>query len=231
MNEKLKRVVDMLMTAALLFLMGYQLWGETAHEIVGAGLFLLFIVHHILNWNFYKNLFRGKYTPMRIFQLIIDGLVFAVMIMLMVSVITMSRHVFAFLPIHDRMAMARRLHILGSYWGFILMSMHLGLHWNQILGMLRKTAGVKKSSKIRTVFCFAVGVLVTGYGGYVFIKRDFITYLFLKTEFVFLNYSEPPTLFYIDYIALMGLYIFVAHYIAKLCKKLQSKKVAKRWED
>lgn len=223
-----KIIIDVLMTVDLLFLMGYQLWGDAAHEIVGAGLFLLFIVHHILNWNFYKNLFRGKYTPMRILQLIMDGLVLAVMIMLMVSGITMSRHVFAFLPIHSGMATARRLHILGSYWGFILMSMHVGLHWNQILGMLRKTAGFKKTSKIRKVFCFAAGILIAGYGGYVLVKRDFPTYLFLKTEFVFLNYSESPILFYLDYLAFMGICIFVAHYLTKLCKKIQSRKAVSK---
>lgn len=36
------------------------------------------------------------------------------------------------------MSFARRLHILGAYWGFLLMSRHLGLHWNMIIGMLRK---------------------------------------------------------------------------------------------
>ncbi len=94
-----KITIDALMMASLLFLMGYQLWGDIAHEIVGAVLFLLFIAHHILNLSFYKNLFRGKYTPMRILQLTLDVLVLAVMMMLMFSGITMSRHVFAFLPI------------------------------------------------------------------------------------------------------------------------------------
>lgn len=32
----LKISVDILMTVALLFVSGYQLWGETAHELVGA---------------------------------------------------------------------------------------------------------------------------------------------------------------------------------------------------
>lgn len=223
-----KIIIDVLMTVALLFLMGYQLWGDVAHEIVGAGLFLLFIVHHILNRNFYKNLFRGKYTPMRILQLVMDGLVLVVMIMLMISGIMMSRYVFAFLPIHSGMAMARRLHILGSYWGFILMSMHLGLHWNQILGMLRKAAGIKRSSKIRTVVCFAAGLFIAGYGGWVLFKRDFPTYLLLKNEFVFLDYSELPILFYLDYLAFMGICIFVAHYLATLCRKIQSQKVVSK---
>ena len=31
---------DILMTVALLFLMGYQFWGEAAHEWVGTGMFV-----------------------------------------------------------------------------------------------------------------------------------------------------------------------------------------------
>ena len=41
----LKIIVDVLMTVLLLFLMGYQLWGEEAHEWAGAGMFVLFIAH------------------------------------------------------------------------------------------------------------------------------------------------------------------------------------------
>lgn len=37
MKGKIKIDVDVLMTAALLFLMGYQFWGEMAHEWVGQG--------------------------------------------------------------------------------------------------------------------------------------------------------------------------------------------------
>lgn len=71
------------------------------------------------------------------------------------------------------------------------------------------------------LFCSSLIIIITGYGVWAFISRDFPTYLFLKTEFVFLDYSEPKILFYVDYIALMGLYIFAAHYIAKLCRRLK----------
>lgn len=66
--------VDFLMTIFLLLLMGYQFWGETAHEWVGAGMFLLFIAHHILNGSWYKNLFRGRYPAVRILTLSLDAL-------------------------------------------------------------------------------------------------------------------------------------------------------------
>ena len=44
-----KRAVDFLLTAALLLLMAYSLIGEAAHEWIGMGMFLLFILHLILN--------------------------------------------------------------------------------------------------------------------------------------------------------------------------------------
>jgi hypothetical protein len=58
-------------------------------------------------------------------------------------------------------------------------------------------------------------LMIAAYGAYVFAKRDFITYMLLKSEFVFLDFGEPKLLFYLNYLALMGLGVFVAHYGAK----------------
>lgn len=219
----IKLVIDLLMTLSLLFAMGYHLWGEALHEWVGAGMFLLFIAHHILNGYWHKSLFKGKYKAMRILTLCIDILVLVSMLAEMYSGIVMSRYVFDFLPSMGGMSLARRLHILGAYWGYILMSLHLGLHWNMILGMSRKAAGIKNKSKIRSIMAFVAGLIIAGYGVQVFISRDFSTYLLLKSEFVFLDYSESKILFYIDYLALMGLCIFIAHFSAKMIRRLRKK--------
>lgn len=221
MNGKLKRVVDVMMTAALLFLMGYQFWGEKAHEWVGAGIFVLFAAHHALNWRWYKSLFRGKYSPMRIFQIGVDILTFLSMAVLMYSSIVLSRYVFAFLPIESGLALARRLHILGSYWGFLTMSLHLGLHWNMVLGMIKRKKTVV--SRYVHVVCFILGLAVALYGAWVFAKRDFGTYLFLKSEFVFLDYEESKILFYLDYLSLMGMCIFISHYMGKILQSFKRK--------
>ena len=222
-KNAIKLSVDILMTLALLFLMGYQFWGEAAHEWLGAGMFLLFIAHHILNGNWHKTLFKGKYNAMRIITLCIDILILLAMIAQMYSGIVMSRYVFDFLPSIGGLSSARRLHILGAYWGYILMSLHLGFHWNMILGMLRKAAGIKNKSKIRSTAAFIAGLVIAGYGVWTFISRDFPTYLLLKSEFVFLDYSEPKILFYVDYLALMGLCIFIAYYSTKMIRKLKEK--------
>ncbi len=219
----LKLAVDILMTLLLLFLMGYQFWGQTAHEWVGAGIFILFIAHHILNFGWHKNIFKGKYTALRIITLCIDLLVLLAMLAQMYSGIVMSRYVFDFLPINGGMSIARRLHILGAYWGFIFMNLHFGLHWNMVMVMVKKISPHTHTSKIRSVFLPIIGILVAGYGVFAFVKRDFLTYLFLKSEFVFLNYEESKILFYADYLALMGLCIFIAHYSTKLLRKIKKK--------
>lgn len=214
MKRKVKWVVDILMTLALFFLMGYHFWGETAHEWAGAGMFVLFIAHQILNWGWYHSLLGGKYTPVRILMLAVNILTLAAMAFLMYSGIIMSRHVFAFLPARGGMAAARRLHLLGSYWGFLLMSLHLGLHWGMVWNKLEKKTGKQMGYRY-----LAGSMLIAVYGAYVFIKRDFLTYLFLKSEFVFLDYAESKILFYLDYMALMGLCIFITHYGSKLLRR------------
>ena len=46
---KLKLAADAAMTLALLLLMAYGLVGEAAHEWIGTGMFLLFLLHHFFN--------------------------------------------------------------------------------------------------------------------------------------------------------------------------------------
>ena len=89
----------------------------------------------------WRSLGKGRYTPARVFQLVIDLLVLLAMLGLMVSGVMLSNHVFAFLPISGGMSFARLLHMASAYWGFVLMSLHLGLHWNMILSMARRAAG------------------------------------------------------------------------------------------
>ena len=207
--------LDVSMTVLLLLLTGYQFWGDTVHEWMGAGLFFLFILHHILNFNWYNNIRKRTHTPLHILELIIDILLFAAMLILMYSGLVISKTVFAFLPIESSLAMARRFHIIGSYWGFLLMSLHIGFHWGMLFGLFRKALCF--TSKKANVVCFAAGLVTAGYGAFVFVKRNLLSYLLLKSEFVFMDYAESKLLFYIDYLALMGLCIFIAHFLSKLC--------------
>lgn len=200
----LKRSVDFLMTAALLALMSYSLIGEAAHEWIGTGMALLFILHLALNRTWLQILGRGRYTAYRVVQTVLAALCLLAMLSLMVSGIVLSRHVFA-LRIRGWSALARQVHMAGSFWGFVLMSLHLSLHWGMLLNTARRFA-VTQTKGFR-----ALGALIALYGAYAFWKRGFPGYLLLRTHFLFLDYEEPILLFFLDYLAVMGLFVFCAH--------------------
>ena len=140
----------------------------------------------------------------------------------------MSRHVFSYLRIEGGMMLARRLHILGAYWGFALMSLHLGLHWSMLMGMAKKRFGLVKPSKGRAIVLFLAGLVIAAYGLAVFLRRELPSYMLLQNEFVFLDYDEPKLLFYLDYLAMMGLFVFIAHYLTKALKKLSAPKARRK---
>ena len=212
-KQQAKTAVDILMTLCLLFLMPYELIGEAIHEWIGAGMFLLFIIHHILNRKWTGNLTKGRYTPLRIIQTILVILILICILGSMVSGIILSRHVFAFLEIRGLSAPARVIHMTCAYWGFVLMSLHLGIHWGMMMGMAGKI--FPKSSKARTWILRLAGIGIAGYGVYAFIKRDILSYLLMQVQYVFFNFEEPVIFFILDYMAAMGLFVFIGYYFRK----------------
>lgn len=214
---KLKIATDLLMTAALLLLMTYELIGQAVHEWIGIGMFVLFVLHHILNGNWSRRILKGRYTAFRMMQTALVALVLFFMFGSMISGVILSRHVFSFLPIHGGRVFARNLHMLSAYWGFVCMSLHLGFHWNMMMGMAGRL--IKKPSKIRKWVLRAAAFLIAGYGVYAFIKRDIVGYMFLQNQFVFFDFEEPVTFFLLDYMAGGALFVCAGHYLGQLVRR------------
>ena len=189
MNPKMivKTGVDIGMTAALMFLMTYEMIGQSLHEWLGIGMFLLFVIHHVLNRRWFGVLLKGKYTPFRIWQTMLVVSVLLSMIGSMVSGAIISRSVLSFLPIHGGSSFGRKLHIC----------------------ILRIAAAV-----------------VAVYGMYAFVKRDIGNYMLLKVHFVFFDYNEPLFFFLLDYVAVMGLFLFIGHYLSVFLRQHCRKKKA-----
>ena len=203
---KIKIAVDAVMSVSMLLLMAYGLVGEAAHEWIGMGMFALSVVHHVLNRRWIQAVPRGRYTPLRIVQTALAGLIFLCMVGSMISGIVLSCHVFAFLPKHGGYELAGKLHILCAFWGFVLMSLHLGMHWNMLLTMARKHL---QPSKIRTWALRIAGYSFAIYGVATFVRRDVGLYLLLKSHFVFFDYSEPLIAFLLDYLAVMAKFVLI----------------------
>lgn len=217
-----KILVDLTMMVLLLFQMGYHLWGERNHEWTGAFLFLLFVIHQILNRQWYKNLPWGKYGLMRVLTLMVDLLVLAAMAAQLYSGVVLSRYIFRFLPIHRGDGAGPAASYPGGR-GYLFIGAHLGLHWGMLLGLAKRHLPAGKGTAPSPLL-FLAGLLAAGYGALVLQKRNLADNLFLRTEFVFLDYEEPRLLFLLDYLALMALCVFVAHYLVKGLRLLTRRK-------
>ena len=216
-KKKIKMGIDFLMTVMLLVLMAYQVAGQKLHEWLGAGMLVLFILHNILNIRWYGSLFKGKYKPLRIVRTIVNLGVLAAMLCLAFSGIVMSRYAFEPLKIHGPMATARSMHMSASYCGFVLMSMHLGMHWGQIIGMFRGFFKENKSSA-RVVIIWVLRLAATAvavYGLYLFIHKDIPSYMFLKNDFVFFDFEKSAISVLMENAAMMGTWVFAGYYATK----------------
>lgn len=222
MKLKIKMGIDLLMTALLLCLMAYQVTGQKLHEWFGAGMLILFIVHNIFNIRWYGNLFKGKYKLLRIVQTIVNVSVLISMLCLGYSGIVMSRYVFAALPIHGAMATARSMHMAASYWGFVLMSIHLGMHWGMIVGMFRRLLKGRKLPNVSVWGLRLASIVIAGYGLVCFIQKDIASYMFLKNQFVFFDFEQSALSVFIEYIAMMGFWIFASFYMVRGIGKISA---------
>ena len=207
------------MVLLLPLLMAYSLVGEAAHEYLGIGMVLLFIGHHILNIAWWKHIFRGKYTPLRVLGTTVNLTLAMIMLALPISGIMLSRHVFRFLHFGGT-SVARTVHLLASYWGLVLMSFHAGMHGNVMMGIIRKTSHTQQPSKIRTWSLRVIAVLLAVCGVHAFVRNKISSCLFLQTQFVFIDFSQPVIQSLLEYCAITVLFIVAGYYAAKVLKVL-----------
>lgn len=224
LKMKIKVSIDFLMTILLLLLMAFQITGQELHEWFGAGMLVLFLVHNVLNLKWYKNLPKGKYSIIRVFQIVINFAVLLSMLCLAYSGIVMSNYVFDFVSVSGQMALARQMHMAASYWGFVLMSVHLGFHWSMVTGIAGKIVRGRKMPKSIFWIPRIMSVVVAVYGAVCFYKADIVSYMFLKIQFAFFDFEQTAASVFLEYIAMMGLWVFIGYYSIKGMSRLICKK-------
>ncbi|MCC8126343.1 MAG: DUF4405 domain-containing protein [Clostridiales bacterium] len=217
-KKKFRLIVDISMTIAMPVLMSYELAGAALHEYLGIVIFAFFIIHHALNFRWIKGIRKGNYNTAWMVNLMVNLLLLVIMFLIPISGIMMSEYVFPFLYFPDGIAAARIVHLLASYWGFLLMSLHIGLHGNAMLRALPKHL-LKKRSGICGLLPHLAVVSISLYGIYAFIRRDFAGYLFLRIWFVYYDFSEPLLFFLADYVAIMMLFASIGYYFMLLLRQ------------
>jgi hypothetical protein len=211
------------MIVFMLLAMACIITGQVFHEWLGIFLFILFIVHNVLNRSWYQTLLKGKYNAVRVFHTAVNMLLLIAMLGILVSGIMLSHTVFAFLNIRGGL-LVQKLHILSTNWGFIFMSMHLGVHWEKIMGVMKTATRCTALSWSRTVILRIVAVLIAAYGLYAFINREVAFKLTAYYLYDFWNPDQPIATFFIDYLSIMGLFTGGTYYARKVFRQFSSKR-------
>lgn len=223
-SVKFKICVDITMTAALYACMAYMLVGEEAHEWIGSGLALLFILHNALNRKWYAALLTGRYTPLRAFQAAVNLLCLASMAAAAVSGAAMSRYLYDIPFLSGGASLARTVHMLAAYWGFCFISLHLGLHWSMMLGMMKNAAAPQRAPRWITPLLRTAGAAAALLGAHALMRHNLLDYMFLRNQFVFFDTERPLCLFFLDYAAIMALWAWLAHYARLALIKVSARK-------
>lgn len=215
-KQKMRLTLNLAMTVLLPPIMTYSLMGETLHEWLGIAMASLFAFHQLLNIGWYKNLFHGRYTMFRLVLTIINLLLLADFLLLFYSGIDLFRQLLPLLPELGSASLSRVLHMSGSHWGLILMSLHLGLHINRFILPLKKY-------RILSVMLTGLTYMTAFYGCYSFTAMNFADYLFPKSAFLFFDAGQPIAKLLVQLITVMVLFALLGAIAARLTQNKTKK--------
>ena len=221
MKNKCRKAVDILMTALLLCLMAYQVTGEKLHEWIGIGMTVLLMLHHILNIRWYGALFKGRYNAYRTVTVLVNSLLLISIVLTALSGMSMSSHAVPFLYGMIDVFLARTIHLALSYWSFILMGLHLGLH---LPGMTAKIRPGKAGKTILT----AIFTVLAGIGLYLFIRNGIPGYIVFRSHFAFFDYDKAPVLVFLENLAIEFFFVFVGANIVRFLRSTGRKQDEKK---
>ena len=179
-----KIVLDIALAGTLVAVMATALVQEVPHEWLGIALFVLVIAHVVLNRKWIASVFRGRRSALRVLQIVVVAGLAVCIIGQIASSLVLSKYVFGFLPALPGAGWARRVHMLCSYWMFVLAFVHAGLHIR-----------VPKDMAPWLLWMVRIAlVLIACFGVYSFVQLGLWSYLMGQVQFAYADYDTPLAL-------------------------------------
>lgn len=105
------------------------------HEFAGISIFVLYVIHLVLNASWIKNIFSGgrkKLSPRNQLYAILDGALLVGMIVILISGVLISKILFH-LDMVKNVALASTIHSYTSYFCLATLLLHVGLHMKYLV--------------------------------------------------------------------------------------------------
>ncbi|AET68176.1 hypothetical protein Desor_2627 [Desulfosporosinus orientis DSM 765] len=151
-SNYIKLTLDIVIVLLFTLLYNVRVFGGLAfHEMVGLGIGALFMVHILLNWQWVlkvtQRLFDRSLPGKIRFGYCLNILLLFSMAFTIISGLMISKVLFpGFAGVNGRVF--RGLHSSIPYVTLVLVGVHLGLHWQWIMGLMKKVFNVKSSSTV-----------------------------------------------------------------------------------
>jgi hypothetical protein len=215
----LRLLLDALAAGLLLAALAYYWLDNPAHELMGTGLFLLLIAHNVFNRRWYGAIPKAR-APRSLVDVALTLSLLAAMLVLLVTSLMISRTVFSFLQLGGGFS-ARQVHLFAAYWSLAFVAVHLGLRWQRVMNAVRGALRITGKSPLRTAALRVAAAAIAVYG----LQSSFVmgvgTKLSLQMSLDGWDFETSAPGFFLNWAAIAGLYIFVAHYAFGAIQKIR----------
>lgn len=167
-----KQYLNIIMTFLLIVLMKMAFSGLVWHEVIGLGLYILFLMHHIYNFKYtmqvLKRFFSNKVRFTIKLGLVLDFLLFLVISGLIFTSLNISNILFQFKELDPFWPELSSIHIGLANSALILISLHIGLHWPQVMLHIKRFLKISDSSIFKKWSLRLIVLVISIFGIYSF---------------------------------------------------------------
>lgn len=216
----LRLVLDCLAAGLLLFAFAYFWQGNVAHELAGAGMFMLVVVHNVFHRGWFAALTTGTRARQGKFNIALTLVLMVTMLTLLFSSLVISETLFANLRLADDFTV-RQFHASIAYWLLVIVGIHLGLRWPMLMAIARKQFGIVKANATRTAALRLIAIGVAIQGMYSMIVLNLHYRLLFRMSLDWWSFEESVAGFFGHCLAIVGLFVFATHYTVQWRNKRQ----------
>lgn len=181
-------------------------------------MFLLVTLHNVFNRRWYGTIPKARREARDLFNIVVTLLLLAAMLALLVTSVLISNALSGIMSAYGGFTV-RQIHTLAAYWVLVIVSVHLGLRWPMIMGVVRKLAGISKPNAIRTLALRVSAILIAIHGIWSSFELAMGAKLTMQMTLDWWNFEESVAGFFIHCVAIAGLYLFLSYYAMKWLQK------------
>lgn len=217
---QLRLLLDLLAAGLLVVGLAYYWLDNLTHEVIGTAMFALIILHNVFNRRWYGASSRTQRSLQGGINVFFIIMLMVAMVALLVTSLMISQSLFGFLSLNGGYT-ARQIHTLAAYWAVIVVSIHVGLRWSMIMGVVRSLCGIRSMSTARAVLLRLLAFAIAACGIHSASVIGLGAKLTATVTMDYWDFTVATLPFFIHLGAIMGLCVLVSHYLATAIRHLR----------